>query len=78
MDDWCSVNIVFDIIRYFLVDVVKIDNRCIENVVFDKSVSVIIKGIIEIVYVLKIRVIVEGIEILFYYRVVKEFGCDFV
>ncbi|WP_307188880.1 EAL domain-containing protein [Caldicellulosiruptor acetigenus] len=76
VDDWCSANIAFDTIRYFPVDAVKIDNRCIENAVFDKSVSVIIKGIIEIAHALKIRVIAEGIETPFHYRVAKELGCD--
>ena len=77
VDDWCSNNIAVDTIRYFPVDAVKVDNRCIENTVFDKSVSIIIKGIIEIAHALKIKVIAEGVETPFHYRVAKELGCDF-
>ncbi|ADQ05685.1 diguanylate cyclase/phosphodiesterase [Caldicellulosiruptor owensensis OL] len=76
VDDWCSDNISVDTIRYFAVDAVKVDNRCIENAVFDKSVSVIIKGIIEIAHALKIKVIAKGVETPFHYRVAKELCCD--
>ncbi|BCS82333.1 GGDEF domain-containing protein [Anaerocellum diazotrophicum] len=76
IDDWCSDNIAIDTIRYFPVDAVKIDNRCIETVVFDKSIWTIVKGVIDIAHALKIKVIAEGVETSFHYKIAKDLGCD--
>ncbi|WAM36150.1 GGDEF domain-containing phosphodiesterase [Caldicellulosiruptor acetigenus] len=76
VDDWCSDNISIDTIRYFPVDAVKVDNRCIENAVFDKSVGTIVKGVVDIAHALKIKVIAEGVETPFHYKIAKDLGCD--
>lgn len=76
VDDWCSDNISIDTIRYFPVDAVKVDNRCIENAVFDKSIGTIVKGVVDIAHALKIKVIAEGVETPFHYKIAKDLGCD--
>ncbi|ADQ08195.1 diguanylate cyclase/phosphodiesterase [Caldicellulosiruptor hydrothermalis 108] len=76
VDDWCSDNIAIDTIRYFPVDAVKVDNKCIESAVFDKSIGTIVKGVVDIAHALKIKVIAEGVETPFHYKIAKDLGCD--
>lgn len=76
VDDWCSDNISIDTIRYFPVDAVKVDKRCIENAFFEKSIGTIVKGVVDIAHALKIKVIAEGVETPFHYKIAKDLGCD--
>lgn len=76
IDDYCSETISMDMLMYFPLDAIKVDNRCLSNIAFDSRLGKIVKGIIEIAHSLKIKVIAEGIETKYQYKIAKEIGCD--
>lgn len=76
LDDFGIGYLFFNYLKWFLVDMFKIDCIFIMDLVDNLDDVVIIRVIIEMVYSFIMSVVVEGVEIDQYLNILCEMGCD--
>lgn len=78
IDDFYSGCFSIDMLQYLPIDVIKIDKRYIDALMYDTKQQKILKGLIDVAHSLQIKVVAEGIETKSQYYMVRELGCDWI
>jgi diguanylate cyclase (GGDEF)-like protein len=76
IDDFGTGYSSFSYLRYFPLDIIKIDRSFIKDITKNDEVLTIVKAIIAMAHTLKLRVVAEGVETNEQMRLLIEQGCD--
>ncbi|NNL11919.1 MAG: EAL domain-containing protein, partial [Pseudomonadales bacterium] len=76
IDDFGTGYSTFKLLKSLPVDILKIDQMFIQNLIENRVDAAITKAIIDVAHALDMRVIAEGVEHIEHVKLLQELGCD--